>query len=55
MIEENRLTSVSDSGLEIFKATYDYRTRRTTKTESSNSGTDSTTAYVYIGGVCCQN
>ena len=54
--QENRLISVEDSAGDIFKASYDYRTRRVTKDEGSSSAQNNlkTTKYIYDGGVTCQ-
>ena len=52
--QENRLSKVTESGTDIFIASYDYRTRRTVKTEVNSQDLNETTAYVYDGGVSCQ-
>ena len=52
--EENRLTAVTDDDGEIFTASYDYRTRRTLKSESVDGGDDTKTSYIYDGVVTCQ-
>jgi RHS repeat-associated protein len=52
--QENRLSSVVENSDVIFKASYDYRTRRTAKTETLNGGPASTVSYLYDGGVSCQ-
>lgn len=46
---KNRLIEVTENSTLLFEATYDYRTRRETRTEGSV-----TTYYRYDGGLCCQ-
>ena len=52
--QENRLVRVNDGNDDIFKASYDYRTRRTAKTEVNSQDQFETVAYIYDGGVSCQ-
>ena len=52
--QENRLVKVVDDGVDIFEASYDYRTRRTAKTEVNAQDLFETTSYIYDAGTSCQ-